>query len=129
MLEDESEIRSSCGPANDAALNNLMLALIKRSGKVGTVPEGMTHYTANREAALEALLTRQKGNAAHVAGQPSSPGAARWERGRFARETAPGGRGVECAWRDPAVAETVSGPPCGSTRRFGGVPGILQRAK
>ena len=55
LLEDESEIRN---------------------GKVATVPEAMAHYTANREAALEALLTRQKGNAAHALGQPSGPGAA-----------------------------------------------------
>ena len=55
LLEDESQIRM---------------------GKVATVPEGMVRYTANREAALEALLTRQKGNAAHAAGQPSGPVAA-----------------------------------------------------
>lgn len=92
LLEDKSKIRTGCGPENNAAL-------IKRSGKFAAVPEGMAHYTANREAAPETLLTRQKGNAAQAAGQPSSLGAARWERGRFARETAPGGRGVECAWR------------------------------
>lgn len=55
------------------------------------------------------------------------------EWGRFAPETALGGRGVECAWRASgetlAAGETVSGPPCDSSRRFGGVPGILQRAK
>ena len=55
MLEDESQIRN---------------------GKVATVPEGMAHYTANREAALEALLTRQNGIAAHAAGRLSEPGAA-----------------------------------------------------
>ena len=63
-------------PANNAALNNLALALIKRSGKLATVPQGMAHYTATREAALEALLTRQKGIEAHAVGQPSEPGAA-----------------------------------------------------
>ena len=68
MLEDKSQIRSGCEPANNAAL-------IKRSGKVETVPDGIVNYTANREEALEALLTRQKGNTADAAGQPSGPGA------------------------------------------------------
>ena len=59
LLEDASHIRTGHGPANNAALNNLALALIKRSGKFATVPEGMAYYTANRAAALEAMLTRQ----------------------------------------------------------------------
>ena len=74
MLEAESKIRTGCEPANNAALNKLELALIERGGKIATVPEGMAHYTPNREVALEALLTRQKGNAAHAAGQPHGPG-------------------------------------------------------
>ena len=101
--QDESEIHTSCGPANNATLNDLELALIKRSGKFAAVPQRMAHYTANREAALEALLTRQKGNTADAAGQPSGQGAARWGKGRFARETGPGGRSVECARREPAA--------------------------
>ena len=76
LLEDESQIRTGCGSAHNAALNNLAPVLIKRSGKRATVPQGMAHYTATREAALEALLTRQKGNVAHAPGQPSGPGAA-----------------------------------------------------
>ena len=59
LLEDASRIRTGHGPANNAALNNLALALIKRSGKFATVPEGMAYSTANRAAALEAMLTRQ----------------------------------------------------------------------
>ena len=70
-MENESKIRTGCGPANNATLSNLVLAPIKRSGKLAAVPQEMAHYTANREAALEVLLTRQKGNAAHTAGQPS----------------------------------------------------------
>ena len=59
LLEDASRIRTGHGPANNAAPKNLALALIKRSGKFATVPEGMAYYTANRAAALEAMLTRQ----------------------------------------------------------------------
>ena len=36
LLEDESEFPTRHGPANNAALNNLALALIKRSGKLNT---------------------------------------------------------------------------------------------
>ena len=59
LQEDRSRIRTGHGPANNAALNNLVLALIKRSGKFATVPDGMAHYRADRAAALEALLSRQ----------------------------------------------------------------------
>lgn len=131
--QDESEIHTSCGPANNATLNDLELALIKRSGKFAAVPQRMAHYTANRETALEALLTRQKGDAAHAAGQPSGPGAVWSEMGEICLRDCPGraGRRMRPAsfWRGPAVAKTVSGTPCNSSRRFGGVPGILQRAK
>ena len=48
--------------ANNAALNNLTLALIKYSIKPDdedqTIGERMAHYVANREAGLEALLAR-----------------------------------------------------------------------
>ena len=59
LQEDRSRIRTGHGPANNAALNNLVLALIKRSGKFATVPDGIAHYRADRAAALEALLSRQ----------------------------------------------------------------------
>ena len=59
LLENESEIRTGHGSANNAALNNLALALIKRSGEFATVPEDMAHYRANRAAAPERMLTRQ----------------------------------------------------------------------
>ena len=59
LLEDASRIRTGHGPANNAVLNNLVLALIKRSGKFAMVPEGMAYYTVNRAASLEAMLTRQ----------------------------------------------------------------------
>ena len=63
LLEDDSQIRTGHGPANNAALNNLTLALIKysaeRRDKDKTIGERMAHYVANREAALEALLARQ----------------------------------------------------------------------
>ena len=62
LLEDRSHIRTGHGPANNAALNNLTLALIKYSIKSDdedqTIGERMAHYVANREAALEALLAR-----------------------------------------------------------------------
>ena len=92
LLEDKSQIRSGCEPANNAALNNLVLALIKRSGKFATVLEGMTHYTANREAALEALLTRRM--------RLASP---------RARER-PGGKGGDLPARQPQAGEASNAP-------------------
>ena len=63
LLEDSSHIRTGHGPANNAALNNLVLALIKHSAKPGeknqSIGDRMAHYAANREAALAALLARQ----------------------------------------------------------------------
>ena len=58
LLKAKRYIRSGRGLENNAALNNLVLAAIKRGGKFATVLEGMTHCTANREAA-------------HAPGQPS----------------------------------------------------------
>ena len=43
LLGDRSKFRTGCGLENDAALNNLVLALIERSGKFATVLEGMAH--------------------------------------------------------------------------------------
>ena len=107
-------------PANNAALNNLAQALIKRSGKFATVPQGMAHYTANREAGLEALVTRQKGNAAGAAGQPSGPGAVWSGMGEICLRDCPGrarrGMARRASGGTPAAGETVSGPPCSSFR-------------
>lgn len=44
--------------------------MINRNGKFAMVSEGMAHYTANREAALEALLTRMQRIAVQAAIQP-----------------------------------------------------------
>lgn len=68
LLEDKSQIRTGHGPANNAALNNLALALIKYSaqrqdktnakGRGQTTGESIAHNIGDREAALEALLAR-----------------------------------------------------------------------
>lgn len=93
LLEDKSKIRTGCEPANNATLNDLEPALIKRSGKFAAVPQRMAHYTANRETALEALLTRQKGDPAHAAGQPSGPGAVWSGMGEICLRDCPGRAG------------------------------------
>ena len=92
LLEDESQIRTGCGPANNAALSNRVSTLNKRSGKVATV--------------LEALQPRQKGTAAHAAGLPLGTGSGSV------------GKGEAC--RRDSAAETESGPPCNSFRRARG---------
>ena len=62
LLEDKSHIRTGHGPANNAMLNNLALALIKHNTKPGdkdkTIGDHMAHYATNREGALEVLLAR-----------------------------------------------------------------------
>ena len=62
LLEDDSHIRTGHGPANNAMLNNLVLALIKHNTKPGdkdkTIGDRMAHYVGDREGALEALLAR-----------------------------------------------------------------------
>ena len=55
--EDRSHIRTGHGPANNAALNNLALALLVRSGP--TVPLAQSHFCACRDEALEALQAKQ----------------------------------------------------------------------
>ena len=130
--QDESEILTSCGPANNATLSNLELALIKRKGKVATVPQGMTLHGEARGSARDAADAAER---ARGAGRwPAlEPGSGPVGKGEICLRDSPrrARRRMRLAslWRDPAVAETVSGPPCDSSRRFGGVPGILQRAK
>lgn len=72
LLEDDSQIRTGHGPANNAALNNIALALIKYNdqysakgnakgrgkAKGKTTGESIAHNIGDREAALEALLAR-----------------------------------------------------------------------
>ena len=57
--EDRSHIRTGHGPANHAALNNLALALLVRSGRGPTVPLAQSHFCACRDEALEALQAKQ----------------------------------------------------------------------
>ena len=59
MGEDASHIRTGHGPANNAALNNLALALLVRSGRGPTVPLAQSHFCACRDEALEALQAKQ----------------------------------------------------------------------
>ena len=53
--EGRSRIRTGHGPANHAALNNLVLALLLRSARGATVPPAQSHFCARRHEALEAL--------------------------------------------------------------------------
>ena len=59
MGEDDSHIWTGHGPANNAALNNLALALLVRSGRGPTVPLAQSHFCACRDEALEAMQAKQ----------------------------------------------------------------------
>ncbi len=54
--EDASRIRTAHGPANNALLNNLALAIVLRCG-FDAVPEGLTYFGVRRAEALQAILT------------------------------------------------------------------------
>ena len=54
--EDASRVRTGHGPANNAALNNLALALLLAQRQFQTVPEAQIYYAGNREEALQLLL-------------------------------------------------------------------------
>ena len=57
--EDHSRIRTGHGSANNAALNNLALALLVRSGRGAMVPLAQSHFCACRDEALEAPQAKQ----------------------------------------------------------------------
>ena len=56
--EDASRMRTGHAPANNAALNNLALAIVVLRREPGeTVPETLTRLTVRRERALEVILS------------------------------------------------------------------------
>ena len=56
--EDASRMRTGHAPANNAALNNLALAIVVLRREPGeTVPETLTRLTTRRERALEVILS------------------------------------------------------------------------
>ena len=56
--EDDSRMRTGHAPANNAALNNLALAIVVLRREPGeTVPETLTRLTTRRERALEVILS------------------------------------------------------------------------
>ena len=57
LREDASRIHTGHAPANNAALNNLALAIVVLRREAGeTVPETLTRLTVRRERALEVIL-------------------------------------------------------------------------
>ncbi len=55
--EDASRIRTGNGPLANVALNNLVLAIVRRRGKeFDTVPQARIHFSVRREDALAAIL-------------------------------------------------------------------------
>ena len=54
--EDASRVRTGHGPANNAALNNLALALLLSQRQFETVPEAQIYSAGNRDKALQLLL-------------------------------------------------------------------------
>ncbi len=54
--EDSSRICTGWGPASNAALNNLALAIVLRRKARGTVPQALTRFSVRREEALAAIL-------------------------------------------------------------------------
>ena len=56
FAEDASRVRTGHGPANNAALNNLALALLLSQPQFETVPEAQIYSAGNRAKALQLLL-------------------------------------------------------------------------
>ena len=95
--QDESEIHTSCGPANNATLSNLELALIKRKGKVATVPQGMTLHGEARGSARDAADAAERAR-----------GAGRWPA--LEPGSGPGGKGGDLPARQPQAGEASNAP-------------------
>ena len=98
-------------------LNDLVLALFKRSRKFATVPDGVTRYTLNREGAV--LTCNWRCASRGRPERPTGPGLVRRGTGDVCLRVGSGrpewGTSLASFRRDPAV-EIASGPICSSSK-------------
>ena len=53
--EDASRMRTGRAPLNNAALTNLVLAIVRRRGQFRAVPQALTYFGVRREEAIEVI--------------------------------------------------------------------------